>query len=439
MRKTILTTVALAIAAAILAGLASAGSAPTRNSLSGAFVRRPPAAGPDVVTDWNRTMIAGLEAANPPPPMASRIGAIVQTSVFDAVNGIERRYTSIHVEPAAPRGASRAAAAASAAYTALVALIPAQKPIFDQQLDATLAQITHDPSNPDQSVVRGLDWGTTVANDILAWRANDGINAVLPPYVPGTAPGDYQPTPPLFGPPLFRQFANMTPFALKSPSQFLPAGPPPLSSPRYARDLAEVQALGSATSTVRTPDQTQTAVFWQVDTPAAMWNRVADDLADADGTTMTQNARLLALMNIGLADATIGIWNAKNHFDAWRPVTAIRASLDPNWTPLLTTPAFQEYPSAHSGVSAAAAAVLASFYGNHTSFTVTSAGLPGVERDFDSFSSSVSQIEDARIYAGFHFRFSCVDGAVLGASVGAYVLSHTAVPVHGKRPGRRNG
>ena len=117
---------------------------------------------------------------------------------------------------------------------------------------------------------------------------------MLPPYVAGTDPGDYQPTPPLFGPPLFRQFANMTPFALTSPSQFLPAGPPPLSSPRYAHDLAEVEVLGSATSTVRTAEQTQTAVFWQVDSPAAMWNRVADDLADANGATLTQNARLLA-------------------------------------------------------------------------------------------------------------------------------------------------
>ena len=439
MRKTILTTVALAIAAAILAGLASAGSAATFNLHSGAFVPTAAVAGADVVTEWNRTMIAGLEAAKPPPPLASRIGAIVQTSVFDAVNGIERRYTPVHVAPAAPRGASPAAAAASAAYTALVALLPAQKPTFDQQLQATLAQISDDPSDPGQAVEQGLDWGTTVANDILAWRANDGINAVLPPYVPGTAPGDYQPTPPLFGPPAFRQFANMTPFALTSPSQFLPAGPPPLSSARYAHDLQEVETLGSATSTVRTAEQTQTAVFWQVDTPSALWNRVADDLADANGTTLTQNARLLALMNIGLADATIGIWNAKNHFDAWRPVTAIRALLDPTWTPLLATPAFQEYPSAHSGVSAAATAVLASFYGNHTTFTVTSAGLPGVERNFNSFSSSILQIENARIYAGFHFRFSVVDGATLGTSVGAYILSHTALPAHGQDVGQLNG
>src|SRR5260221_12386297 len=143
----------------------------------------------DAVTDWNRTMIPGLEASKQPPPPSQRIGAIVQTSVFDAINGIERRYTALHVEPAAPAGASRAAAVASAAYTALVALIPSQKPLFDQQLEATLAQLSDDPSDPGQSAVRGLDWGKTVATEILAWRAFDGIATVLPPYVAGSAPG----------------------------------------------------------------------------------------------------------------------------------------------------------------------------------------------------------------------------------------------------------
>jgi hypothetical protein len=393
----------------------------------------------DTVTDWNQTMIASLEAAHLPPPPSARIGAIVQASVFDAVNGIDRRYTPYHVDPAAPRGASRDAAAASAAYTALVALIPSQKPLFDQQLAATMALISDDPSDPGQSVLRGLDWGKTVANDIVAWRASDGLNTVLPTYVPGTALGDWQPTPPSFGPPLFRQFANMTPFALTSPSQFLPSGPPPLTSARYAQDLAEVQALGSADSTVRTAEQTQTAVFWQVDTPAAMWNRLADALAASHGTTLTQNARVLALMNIALADATIAIWNAKNYYDSWRPVTAIRTLVDPFWTPLLPTPVFQEYPSAHSGVSNAAVSVLASFYGDNTSFSMTSAGLPGVERDFTSFSSAVLQVEDARIYAGFHFRFSCIDGATLGAKVADYVTRTVAQPVHGNEVGQLGG
>ncbi len=153
---------------------------------------------PDTVTQWNLTMIAGLEAAAVPPPPSARIGAIVQASVFDAVNGIDRRYTFYHVAAAAPPGASRAAAAAGAAYTTLVALIPGQKPLFDAQLAATLAQISDDPADPGQSVRRGLAWGTTVASDILAWRASDGFAAPPPPYVVGSAPGDRQPTPPPF-------------------------------------------------------------------------------------------------------------------------------------------------------------------------------------------------------------------------------------------------
>jgi PAP2 superfamily len=382
---------------------------------------------PDMVTQWNLTMIAGLEAAAIPPPPSARIGAIVQASVFDAVNGIERRYAFYRVAPAAPRGASRAAAAAGAAYTALVALVPGQRPLFDAQLAVTLAQISGDPSDPGPSVRRGLAWGRTVADDILALRAGD-FAVPPPPYVAGSAPGDWQPTPPAFlGPPqapLFRPFATMTPFALTSPGQFAPPGPPRLTSARYARDLAEVAAFGSAASTVRTAEQTQTAIFWQDDTPAAMWNRVADQLAQAHHLTLIGTARLLAQMNIALADATIAIWNAKNADNFWRPVTAIRATSDPAWTPLLPTPAFQEYPSAHSGVSSAAASVLASFYGNHTAFTVTSAGLPGVQRHFTAFSVAVQQVENARIYAGFHFRFSCTDGATLGTHVARYV-THT--------------
>jgi PAP2 superfamily len=410
--------------------------------LAGAAWAAPPAtaaaagpgtAQPDTVTQWNLTMIAGLEAAAIPPPPAARIGAIVQASVFDAVNGIAYRYTPYHVAPAAPRGASRDAAAAAAADTALVALIPAQKPLFDAQLAATLAQLSDDPSHPGQSVQRGFAWGVTVANEILAWRATDGFTTV-PPYTLGSAPGDWQLTPPLFlqppQAPLFRQFATMTPFALTSPSQFLPPGPPPLTSARYAQDLAEVQALGSAASTVGAAEQTQTAIFWQDDTPSAMWNRVADQLAQANDLPLAPNARLLAQLNIALADATIAVWNAKNTYNFWRPVTAIRAASDPAWTPLLPTPAFQEYPSAHSGVSSAAAAVLASFYGDAIPFTVTSAGLPGVQRDFTTFSSAVHQVEDARIYAGFHFRFSCTDAATLGAQVARYVTSTLMQPAH---------
>ena len=416
----------LAAAVIACAGLVTA-SAATATAAAG-----PGTTQADTVTQWNLTMIAGLEAAGIPPPPAARIGAIVQASVFDAVNGIDRRYAYYHVPPAAPPGTSRDAAAAGAADTALVALIPGQKPLFDAQLAATLAQLSDDPSHPGQAVRRGLAWGTTVADNILAWRATDGYTKV-PPYTVTPGAGSWQPTPPAYlgppGAPLFRQFANMLPFALTSASQFLPPGPPPLTSARWAQDLAEVQAYGSAASTVRTPEQTQTAIFWQDDTVAAVWNRVADQLAQANDLPLAQNARLLAQVNIALADATIAIWNAKSYYNFWRPVTAIRASTDPAWTPLLPTPAFQEYPSAHSGVSSAAATVLASFYGDATPFTVTSAGLPGVQRDFTSFSAAVQQVEDARVYAGFHFRFSCADAAALGAQVAQWVTGTIMQPL----------
>ena len=137
-----------------------------------------------------------------------------------------------------------------------------------------------------------------------------------------------------------------------------------------------------------------------------------------------------------MADAMIATFNAKNTYDFWRPVTAISATSDATWTPLLATPAFQEYPSAHATVSAAPANVLAEFYGNETAFTVTSANTPGVSRDFSSFTDAVRQVEDARVWAGFHYRFSCEDGAALGTNVGEWALATVALPLHGEKTGQ---
>jgi hypothetical protein len=384
-----------------------------------AALATPALARANTVTDWNRTLIGALESAKTPPPPSARIAAIVQASVFDAVNGIRPRYAPYRVVPAAPRGASRASAAAGAAYEALGALFPTQS--FDDRLAASLAQVR----GSRRSIADGLAWGKSVADQILAWRADDGLNAVLPPYVPGTAPGDWQPTPPLPpGAPLFRQFAAMVPFALASPAQLDPGPPPALTSRRYARDLAEVDALGSATSTDRSAFDTQTAIFWQSDTPAAMWDRVADDLADAHPAGLVRTARVLARTDIAMADATIAIWNAKNEYDRWRPITAIAASGDTAWTPLLTTPAFQEYPAAHPGVSAAAASVLAAQYGERAGFAVTANGLAGVQREFCSLAAAVRQVQDARIFGGIHFRFATEAAARMGAEVGDYVLDN---------------
>jgi hypothetical protein len=372
----------------------------------------PPLARANTVTDWNRALIDALETAKTPPPPSARIAAIVQASVFDAVNGIRPRYSPYHVAPAAPRGACRAAAAATAAHEARSALFPAQEAAIDARLAADAGECG------PRAEERGLAWGKSVADQILVWRAGDGINAVLPPYVPGTAPGDWQPTPPFPpGAPLFRQFATMIPFALASPAQFDPGPPPALGSRRYARDLAEVRDVGNATSADRSDFDTQTAIFWQSDTPAAMWDRVADDLADEHPAGLLRTARVLAQTDIAMADATIAIWNAKNEYDRWRPITAIAAAGDPAWTP-----AFQEYPAAHPGVSAAAASVLAAQYGERAAFSVTANGLRGVRRSFCSFAAAARQVQDARIFGGIHFRFSTAAGARVGVKVADYVL-----------------
>ena len=394
-----------------------------------AFLQTAGTAGADVATDWNRTMIGALETSHLPPPPSMRTGAIVQASVFDALNGIERRYSPIHVQPAAPPGSSRAAAVAGAAYEALSALFPAQQAVFDLQLQASLAQITDNPGN--QSVTRGLAWGKSVADQILAWRSTDGFTTPLPPYVPSGLPGRWAPTPPSFGMPLWRQFAQMVPWAMSSPDEFVPPPPPALASAQYAADLAEVESLGSATSATRSAWQTETAIFWQSDTPVAIWDRAADGLIDAAGLPLTQSVRLLARMDVAMADTVIAIWNAKNLYDTWRPITAIQGT-DPTWTPLLVTPLFQEYPSGHAGVSQAGAGVLAAVFGNDTAFTLTAAGLPGVDRTFTQFSDAVAQVGVARIWGGIHFRYACDAAIVMGAQIADLVNSTVAVPVHGR-------
>jgi hypothetical protein len=389
----------------------------------------------NVVIAWNQTMLATFQTAAVPPPAANRLGAIVQSAVFDAVNGIENRYTPIHVQPGAPDEADPHAAVAGAAYETLVKLFPSQQPALDAALASSVGSLQDE--GDAGSVAAGLAWGKSVGDLTLAWRAADGFSATPPPYTFSSAPGQYQPTPGGSGPPKFRTLATTTPFALTSPSQFRPAGPPALTSDRYTASFNEVKALGGKTSTVRTVTQTETAKFWQNDTPTGQWDRVADSLAMQNHLNLMASARLLARVNIAIADSTIAVFDAKNAYNFWRPVTAIvqadadgnpNTASDATWVPLLTTPYFQEYPSAHSGISRAAATALAWVFGADTQFTVTSAGLPGVTRSFSNFSDAVAQVADARIYAGFHFRFSTDDGITLGSSVGDYVNANILLP-----------
>jgi len=388
-----------------------------------------------MVIQWNAHMLEAFAVANVPPPAANRLGGIIQTAVFDAVNGIEGRYTPIHVSPAAAPDASPQAAAASACHAALVALFPAQQPALDSELASSL-QAMSDDEGP-QAIADGIAWGASVAQQMLAWRSTDGFSAVPPPYVFSSDVGQYQPTPGGSGPPRFRTLATTMPFAMTSPSEFRPAGPPPLSSARYAQDFNEVQSVGALNSATRNANQTETARFWQLDTPVAMWDRVADQLLMENHRNLLQSARILALTNISITDAIIAVFEAKNYYNTWRPVTAIvEADLDgnpatapePTWQPFMTTPYFQEYPSAHSGTSSAAAATLASFFGDNATFTVTSAGLHDVERSFTSFRDAVAQVEDARVYAGFHFRFACDDANIMGAEVSQAVRTRLMQP-----------
>jgi hypothetical protein len=407
----------------------------------------------DEVTDWTEQMFRAHMIAAASPLNTTRSAAIVQTAIFDAVNGIEKQYAHIRVAPAAPAGASKNAAVMQAAYATLVSLFPTQKPAFDSRRAVSMTEIgSHESA---ASIQAGVTWGQTVADAIIAWRNTDGFTPAPPPFLGGMAPGQWRPTPPANAPGAGPQFAYMTPWAIQSPSQFRPAGPPALDSARYAIDFNETKSMGSATSTLRTPDQTIASWFWASSTASYIWNAVALDLIDHDGRewdddaggrwhskhddSLVSNARLLALLQVAIADAAIGCWDAKYTYVFWRPITAIQlgdtdgnpaTTPDPSWAPLFATPAHPEYPSGHSCVSGAATAVLADRFGERTRFSVQSDTMLGVTRSYRSFSSALEDVKDARIFAGIHFRKATEDGTVIGSSVAEYVLDHVAERVH---------
>ncbi|PYS57052.1 MAG: hypothetical protein DMF74_27015, partial [Acidobacteria bacterium] len=203
----------------------------------------------DVVTEWNQNAQQALLTAKTSPVVSTRVLAIMHVAMFDAVNGIERRYTPIHVDFDAPPGASRRAAAIQAAYATLVKLFPSQKSTLDAQRDASLNSIASEEAvENSQSIARGIEWGQQVGDDILAWRSTDGFTPPPPPFFGGTDVGQWRPTPPRFLPGALPQWAHMTPWAMSSPDQFRPLGPPALTSDQYAADVNEVKEIGSNSS-----------------------------------------------------------------------------------------------------------------------------------------------------------------------------------------------
>ena len=422
----------------------------------------------DEVTDWNETMLRASLIAAANPLTMSRNSAIVQASVFDAVNGIERRYTPIHVPAAGPAGASQQAAAVQAAYVALVKLYPTQLATFDARRAVSLSSIA--ASESAAAIASGIAWGENVANQIWAWRLTDGIATTTPSWPGNTAIGQWRPTlnAPYPGTSAngagYPQFVFMTPWVINSPSQFRPGPPPSLGSALYARDFNETKSKGNFSSLTRTTDQTVAAYFWNSGTASYLWGHVALSLleegADKDGDrddrgrgdrdgddngnhrgrrSLLENSRILGELTVAMADAAIGCWDAKYTYNYWRPVTAIRETADdgnaattpdPTWSPLFATPAHPEYPSGHSCVSGAATTILAHEFGENTHFRMESDVMLGVTRSFRSFSEALEDVKDARVFAGIHFRTATEVGTSIGASVGHSVLQNAFNRVH---------
>jgi hypothetical protein len=412
------------------------------------------AAAPDPVLEWNAIMNDTLIAAKTSPLFTSRQVALVAASVFDAVNGIEPRYEPIHVRPDAPPHASVRAAAIQAAFAALVKLYPAFALSLAARRDTSIAAIA--AADSPQSIQAGMAWGQAAADAIAAWRATDGFSPPPPPFVGVlglvTAPvalSVWRPTPLANGaaglPGAGPQFASMTPWVLRRPSQFRLPAPPALTSAEYAADVNETKTMGAFSGSPRTADQSEFALFWNGNT-ALFWNRIASQISSARFLTVAENAHLFALLNVAMADAGIACWDSKYRYVFWRPITAIREAdadgnaatdADPLWTPWLDffalgTPAFPEYPSGHSTVSGAAAFILTRFFGDATSFTVGSDVRPGT-RSFPSFSAAVAEVADARVFGGIHFRTACVRGNALGRAVAAFVSTHAMRPENGDR------
>jgi hypothetical protein len=387
----------------------------------------------DVVTDWNGAALDAIRSGNTPPPAAARNLAILHCAVYDAVNGIDRRHAPYHVTQAAPAGASIEAAATSAARDVLAALYPAQVASFDARNATLLGGIPAGPAKDD-----GIAWGQQVAAALIALRANDGSGSQ--PAFPGSEePGQWRPTVSFGGivrPALLPGWGNVTTFGLRSGTQFRPPAPPKLRSLRYLMDWLEVQALGGESSAARTADQTEIARFWgygpNTATPPGHWNQVALAVSADRGLSLYDNARLLALLNIALADAAIVSWDCKFVFNLWRPITAIQLAdedrnpftvADPSWTPLLPTPPFPEYTSGHSTFSGAAAVVLARFFGrDRIPFRVGSDDLPGIERSYRGFWHAALESGQSRIYGGIHFQSANRNGLRTGRLTGNHVM-----------------
>jgi hypothetical protein len=388
----------------------------------------PPAAA-DVIADWNDRAVAFAVSHSMPPPPAERLFAMTHVAMFDAVNSIERKYRPYLVQLPAASTVSKEAAAAAAAGTVLAGINPQAQAEMQAALATYLAAI------PDSTAkTEGIKLGEAVAAKILEARANDGATAP-DMYRPRTSPGVYVPT----APTLASQWPGVRPFALTGASQFRPAAPIALNSAEWAANYNEIKELGGRASTKRSTRQTEDARFWLA-IDGRVYYPIIRTLAADKELSLIDCARLFALVAVARADGLIAVFDAKYAYEFWRPVTAIRnGDIDGNpaterdaaWQPFDATPMHPEYPCAHCIESAAVAGVVLAVFGTAEipEISNTSPTAPGVIHHWTNIRTFVDEVSEARIWAGFHYRFSTKVGQDMGYKIGDYVVKNFMQPV----------
>lgn len=412
-----------------------------------AAIVAPKPASADFLTDWNNQELTQIRTTSMDPLFASRDLAILQTAMYDAINGVSRQYNSFYVSQDAPAGTSLGASMAAAGYQVMTSLYGSNS-AFTALYDSQIASLVDSPTGISQ----GIAWGISVANSITTYRASDGASISNPSYSGSGAQGEWAPTPPSFGSqPLRPAWGDVIPFALNTGSQFRPNGPPSLDASVYTSSFNQVKSLGQDTSLTRTADNTNVAIFWNdpqgTVTTAGHWNQVLQTLTAS--LSLNDKAKVFAAVNVAMADGAIAAWDAKYTYKSWRPVTAIQDEAirdtgvdydnpgitgDAAWNPLFGTPVSPEYVSMTSTMSRAAADILANFLGGDVNFFSISAdtdgdGVDDMTRNYSSFSEAAIEAGRAGIYDGSQFNFSIQDGSALGDNVAQYVSGNFFSPV----------
>lgn len=373
----------------------------------------------DPVLYWNQLMTSGTTALAGPPPIVARSSAMVNIAVFDAVNAALGSPNASYLDGISASGGDVRAAASQAAHDVLVFLNPAKTPEYDAALTASLALVS-DPAARNA----GAATGAAYAAGIILARSNDGSAAAQSAYTPGTNPGDWQPTSP--APAALPGWGDVTPFLMNSGDQFRAGPPPALGSAEYAAAYNEVLAIGSASSAIRTADQTAAAQFWAL-AGGTSWIGIGVGLAEDEGFSTLQYAQLFATLSAGLGDAFIAGFDTKYEYEFWRPVTAIHGGAldgnsltepDPLWASLLVAPNHPSYFSTHAIADGTAATILMGFLGDEA-FCATFGGL---ERCWDSILAASQEGADSRIWGGIHFSFDGAAGLAAGHSIGQFAL-----------------